>query len=187
MLPPGPLALMPTLPRRSAAAGAAARRSRGGTSSRNRSSRLWRRCSIRTSGSPRSATASRTRSYGRSSVTATRTVRPSATRVQPARDERRGQRRLALLDLDREDAGPLGEGAEGRRAQEPPGVDGDEEVADPLDLAEQVAGDDDRDPELGAGPPDEREHLVAAGRDRARWSARRAAAAAGRGRAPGRA
>ena len=54
--------------------------------------------------------------------------------------------------------------AERRGAQEPPGIDRDEEVADPLDLAEQVAGDDDGDPELGAGPPDQREHLVAAGR-----------------------
>ena len=43
-------------------------------------------------------------------------------------------------------------------------LDGDEVVADPLDLAEQVRRDDDRDPELGAGPPDEREHLVAPAR-----------------------
>ena len=84
--------------------------------------------------------------------------------LQAAGDERRRQRRLALLDLDREDAGPLGERAQRRGAEEPAGIDRDEEVADPLDLAEQVAGDDDRDPELGAGPPDEREHLVAAGR-----------------------
>ena len=37
-------------------------------------------------------------------------------------------------------------------------------VADPLDLAEEVRRDDDGDPELGAGPVDELEHLVAAGR-----------------------
>ena len=36
--------------------------------------------------------------------------------------------------------------------------------ADALDLAEQVGRDDDRDPELGAGPVHELEHLVAAGR-----------------------
>ena len=54
--------------------------------------------------------------------------------------------------------------AQRRGAQQAAGVDGHEEVADPLDLAEQVARDDDRDPELRAGPPDQREHLVAAGR-----------------------
>ena len=54
--------------------------------------------------------------------------------------------------------------AERRRAEEAAGIDGDEEVAHALDLAEQVAGDDDGDPELGAGPPDQGEHLVAAGR-----------------------
>ena len=51
-----------------------------------------------------------------------------------------------------------------RRAHEPPGVDRDEVVAHALDLAEQVTGDDDRDAELRAGPPDERQHLVATGR-----------------------
>ena len=43
------------------------------------------------------------------------------------------------------------------------GVDRDEEIADPFDLAEQMARNDHRDPEFGAGPPHEREHLVAAG------------------------
>ena len=47
-------------------------------------------------------------------------------------------RSLALLDLDREHAGPLGEVAERRRAQQPAGIDGDEVVAHPLDLAQQV-------------------------------------------------
>ena len=37
-------------------------------------------------------------------------------------------------------------------------------IADAFDLAEQVAGDHDGDPELGAGPLDERQHLVASGR-----------------------
>ena len=84
--------------------------------------------------------------------------------LQSVSDQRRGERLGAFLDLDREDAGPLGERAEWGGTQEPPGIDRDEEVADTLDLAEQVAGDDDGDPELGPGPSDQREHLVATGR-----------------------
>ena len=145
-----------------------------------------RRCSRRTSGSPRSARVSRTSSYGRSSTIGTTTVRPSTAGSEPAGGQ--GARRAArdaLLDLDREDAGPLGEAAQRRGAEQVTRIDRDEEVAHPLDLAEEVAGHDDGDAELGAGPPDEVEHLVAAGRDRGRWSARRGAAASGRGRAPG--
>ena len=107
--------------------------------------------------------------------------------LEAAGDERPGQGGLALLDLDGQDAGPLGERPERRGPEQPPGIDGDEEVAHPLDLAEQVAGDDDGDAELGAGPPDERRASRRARPGRARWSARRAAAGAGRGRAPGRA
>ena len=135
-----------------------------GTSSRNRSSRLWRRCSRRTSASPRSAMLSRTMSYC-AFLGDRQEDRPAVGHgLQSAPDERTGQRVRALLDLDREDARPLGERAERSGAQEPSGVDRDQEVAGPLDLAEQMAGDDDRDAELGAGPPDEREHLVTAGR-----------------------
>jgi hypothetical protein len=43
-------------------------------------------------------------------------------------------------------------------------LDRDEEVADALDLAEEVRGDDDRDPEFAAGSKNQLEHLVAAGR-----------------------
>ena len=57
----------------------------------------------------------------------------------------------------------VGELGQRRRPEEPARVDRDEVVADLLDLAEEVAGEDDRDPELVAGPPDELEHLVAAG------------------------
>src|SRR4029079_12759988 len=52
--------------------------------SRNRSSRRCRRCSIRMSGRPRSATVSRTRSYARSPSSAMRTARPSTIVESPA-------------------------------------------------------------------------------------------------------
>ena len=45
-----------------------------------------------------------------------------------------------------------------------PRVDHDDVVADPLELAEQVRGDQHRDAELGADPADQPEHVVAAGR-----------------------
>jgi len=70
----------------------------------------------------------------------------------------------ALLDLHDQHPGPLGERAERRSPKQVPGIDGHEEVADAFDLAQEVAGDDDRDPELGAGPLHQREHLVATGR-----------------------
>ena len=44
------------------------------------------------------------------------------------------------------------------------GVEGDKEVADALDLTQQVAGHDDGDAELGAGAPHQLQHLVASGR-----------------------
>ena len=72
--------------------------------------------------------------------------------------------RRALVDLDDERAGALGEGVHGRGLEQVPGIDGDEVLAHPLDLAEQVAGHDDGDTELGAGALDEVEHLVATGR-----------------------
>ena len=50
------------------------------------------------------------------------------------------------------------------RPEEPSRVDRQQVIADPLDLAQQVRGEDDGDPELGAGAPDEVQHLVAAGR-----------------------
>ena len=49
-------------------------------------------------------------------------------------------------------------------ADQPATLDHDEVVADPLDLAQEMRGHQDRDPELGADPPDEVEHLVAARR-----------------------
>ena len=56
-----------------------------------------------------------------------------------------------LVHLDDEGARVLGERAQGRCLEEPAGVDGDEVVADTLDLAQQVAGHDDGDAELVAG------------------------------------
>jgi len=61
----------------------------------------------------------------------------------PLPDEPSREGSLALLDLDRKRARPLGERAERRRAEELPALDRDEVVADPLDLAEEVAGDHD--------------------------------------------
>jgi hypothetical protein len=48
--------------------------------------------------------------------------------------------------------------------QQPPAVYRDERVADLLDLAEQVRGDENGDPELGPDPPDKDEHRLPAGR-----------------------
>ena len=84
--------------------------------------------------------------------------------VQASPDEFGGQRSHALLDFDGQDSGSLRERVERRRPQEPPGIDGDEKVADPLDLAQQVTGNDDGDAEFLTGPLDQGEHLIAAGR-----------------------
>src|SRR5262245_7594527 len=85
-------------------------------------------------------------------------------RGETASTEGVGETRGAVLHLDRERARPFREVAERRRPDELSGVDGDEEVADALDLAEEVARDDDGDPERRARPPDEGEHLVPPGR-----------------------
>ena len=134
-------------------------------SSRNRSSRECRPRSSRTSGRPRSATVSRTMSNGAPPSSAIRTVRsvgPDPARIRrPRTCEARRQRVATLLDLDRQDPGLGGELGHRRRTEEASAVDRHQVVADRLDLAEQVAGQDDRDPELGPGPPDELEHLVA--------------------------
>ena len=52
----------------------------------------------------------------------------------------------------------------GAALQQVAGVDRQQEVADLLDLAQQVRGDHDRDAELVAGPLDQVQHLVAPGR-----------------------
>ena len=60
--------------------------------------------------------------------------------------------------------GALGEARQRRGAQQPPGIDRDEPAGDPLDLPEEVARDDDGDPEVAPDALDQAEHLVAAGR-----------------------
>src|SRR6266702_5676200 len=70
----------------------------------------------------------------------------------------------AFLDLDREDLARLGEAGDRVGAQQPPAVDRDQVVADPLDLAEQVRGDHDGDAELRPDPADQLEHGGTAGR-----------------------
>ena len=110
--------------------------------------------------------------------------RPGA---QAAAGEFRAERVHALVDLDEERLAGPGEAVDRVGPQQPARLDRDEAVADPLDLAEQVAGDHDGDAELRrrsarsarasrSGPPGP-----------GRSSARRAAAAAGRPRGPGRA
>ena len=49
------------------------------------------------------------------------------------------------------------------RSSRPPSI-ATSVIADPLDLAEQVRGDHDRDAEVGADPVDQRQHRVAADR-----------------------
>ena len=172
MLPPGP---------------DSARLGHAGTSSRNRSSRPLRRCSSRTSDSP-AADDLVADDVERPVVLERDQHDPTIQRgIEATTDERIAEPVLAFLDLDREDPRPGGEVGEWRRPQQPAGVDGDEEVADPFDLAEQVARDDDRDPELRAGPPDQRQHLVAAGRVEAVGRLVEEQQPRDRGRAPGRA
>ena len=130
-------------------------------------SAMWcRRCSIRTSPSPRSATASRTRSY----VVVVAAGRPRAAcptgsrrRARPAA-QGGGELVGALGDLDRDQLAGCGEVGGGGRAQQPAAVDDDDVVAGALQLAEQVRGDQDRDAEVGVDAADQAEHLVAADR-----------------------
>ena len=137
-------------------------------SSRKRSSSECRPRSTRTRGRPRSATVSRTRSNGAPPSSAIRTVRSvPAGPLQDAQAAGRqagGEGVATLLHLHGQDPGLGRELGHRRGPQEPPAVDRHEVVADLLDLAEEVARQDDRDPELGPGPPDEAEHLVATGR-----------------------
>ena len=51
-----------------------------------------------------------------------------------------------------------------RRPQQPAAVEHDDVVADPLQLAEQVRGDQHRDPELACRSAHQRQHVVARGR-----------------------
>ena len=70
----------------------------------------------------------------------------------------------AFLDLHREDLTRLGEAGDRIGPQQPSAVDRDQVIADPLDLAEQVRGDDDGDAELRPDPADQLEHGGTPGR-----------------------
>src|SRR6188508_1279762 len=83
--------------------------------------------------------------------------------LEPTRDEPIGEGPRGLLGLDQQLPGALREAPEGGRPKELAGVDGDEPTCDPLDLAQEVARDDDGDPEVATDALDELEHLVASG------------------------
>ena len=105
------------------------------------------------------------RSYVASSARAARAAAgPRGVTGSPQRGERGGQLLRALADLDREHVAGLGHRRDAVGAQQPAALDGDERVADPLDLAEQVRADHHGDAELGADPVDQRQHGVPAGR-----------------------
>lgn len=69
---------------------------------------------------------------------------------------------VGVGDLDRQGGGGLGEVAGGAGAQQLAAVDDDHVVAGPLQLAEEVGGDQDRDAEVGVDAADQAEHLVPA-------------------------
>ena len=159
--------------------------------SRNTSSMRWCRSCIRTRPRPRSTVRSRTTS--RRGLVADLDLDQRAAggpRGEPGLDQRLAEQPVGVgraLHLDEQAAGGVQEVGGGRRAQQPAAVEHDDVVADPLELAEQVRGDQHRDAELvrrsGAPAPACRRARTGRGR----WSARRAAPAAGRARAPGRA
>ena len=122
---------------------------------------------MRTSPRPSSSAVSRTRS-----CTSTPTVgRSRVEGEQPAarldRYAGRGERpahpglRVVAEDLDQQGAGGVEEVAGLGGAQQPAAVEDHHVVADPLELAEQVGGDQHRDAEVLADPLHQAEHVVA--------------------------
>ena len=89
---------------------------------------------------------------------------PTGCAPSPASRSAAASSSVRSVDLDGDQLAGGGDVGGGRRAQQPAGVDDDDVVADPLELAEQVRGDQDRDAELGADPADQPEHVVAPGR-----------------------
>ncbi len=130
----------------------------------NSSDMRCRRRSMRISPTPSAATLSRTRSYVRSSPRSISSSAPAAATPRPSAAQGVGQLGGALGHLDDDELARRGDVGRRGRAQQPPAVDDHDVVAHPLELAEQVRGDQDGDAELRADPPDEAEHVVAAGR-----------------------
>ena len=151
----------------------------------------WCRSCIRTRPRPRSTARSRTTSGVVSSRTSTSISAPPAGRATQARvDQRLPEQPVGVgpaLHLDEQAAGRVQELGGRRGPEQPAAVEHDDVVADPLQLAEQVRGDQDRDAELGADPCAPARACRRARTGRGRWSARRAAPAAGRAPAPARA
>ena len=81
--------------------------------------------------------------------------------LEPAGAEPRDELLVAAVDLDEQPLGALAQLDERPGADHPAGVEDHDRVADPLDLLEVVRRDDDVDPELGADPADQGEHVVA--------------------------
>ena len=135
----------------------------------NRSSSRRRRCTIRRMRAPASAIASRTASATRSAslpITSNSDASgrggPRARRLRSAADDR--GHGAGSADLDQLDGDALvgaDEIAEATMRDEPAGVEGDDVVADPLDLFQQVRREHHVDRELVADLLDERQHLVA--------------------------
>ena len=123
-----------------------------------------RRRSILIRPTPSAATASRTMSYVVSSCRSTSSSVPAGRAPSPACCSAAASSSVRSVDLDGDQLAGGGDVGGGRRAQQPAGVDDDDVVADPLELAEQVRGHQDRDAELGADPADQPEHVVAPGR-----------------------
>src|SRR6266536_1351845 len=89
---------------------------------------------------------------------------PLAADRQPEFGQLGGQEVGALVDLDREDVTLYRHRRDPVGAQQPAGVDGDQPVADPFHLAEQVRADHHGDVELPADALDQGQHRFPTGR-----------------------
>src|SRR5260370_22492583 len=74
-----------------------------------------------------------------------------------------GEARNLVVELQHEMLGQLRKGGHGAGVLEPAAVDGEQMVADPLDLAEQVRRHEHGDAEFTPGAQHQLEHLFAAG------------------------
>ena len=125
----------------------------------------WCRSCIRTRPSPRSTVRSRTTSC----VLSFEDLDLDQVTVGRPGDETCVDQRLpedpvgvrAALDLDQQGAGAVQEVAGGRGPEQPAAVEDHDVVAHPLQLTEQVGGHEHRDPELGADPAHQGQHVVA--------------------------